>query len=76
MGGIEDHEGSLVHRRDLAAGGEGGVVVSGGSVAAGTGKMCASVPPFGAPVDNGRLPWEEAGVLERLADLDPMEGRS
>ncbi len=76
VGGIEDQEGFLVHRRDLAAAGEGEVVVSGGSVAAGTGKMCASAPPFGAPADNGRLPWEEVGVLERLADLDPMEGRN
>jgi hypothetical protein len=75
VGGIEDHEGSLVHRRDLAAAGEGEVVVSGGSVAAGTGKMCGSVPPFGAPADDGRIPWEKAGVMERWADLDPMEGR-
>ena len=61
VGGIEDSEGSLVHRRDLAAAGEGKAVVSDGSVAAGTGKMFGSVPPFGAPEDDGRLPWEEAG---------------
>jgi tRNA-splicing ligase RtcB (3'-phosphate/5'-hydroxy nucleic acid ligase) len=76
VGGIEDHDGSLVHRRDLAAAGEGKAVVSGGSVAAGTGKMSGSVPPFGAPEDDGRHPWEEAGVLERWAELAPPESRA
>jgi tRNA-splicing ligase RtcB (3'-phosphate/5'-hydroxy nucleic acid ligase) len=76
IGGIEEREGSLVHRRDLAAAGEGEAVVSGGNVAAGTGKMSGSVPPFGAPEDDGRLPWEEAGVLERLAELSPPESRA
>jgi len=76
VGGIENREGPLVHRRDLAAAGEGEAVVSGGSVAAGTGKMSGSVPPFGAPEDDGRLPWEEAGVLERWAELSPPESRA
>ena len=76
IGGIEDRDGSLVHRRDLAAAGAGEVLVSGGGVVAGTGKMVGSVPPFGAPEDEGRHPWEEAGVLERWADLDPPEGRA
>jgi tRNA-splicing ligase RtcB (3'-phosphate/5'-hydroxy nucleic acid ligase) len=76
VGGIEGREGSLVHRRDLAAAGEGEAVVSGGSVAAGTGKMSGSVPPFGAPEDDGRLPWEEAGLLERWAELSPPESRA
>jgi tRNA-splicing ligase RtcB (3'-phosphate/5'-hydroxy nucleic acid ligase) len=76
VGGIEDRGGSPVHRRDLAAVGEGEVLVSGGSVAAGMGKMIASAPPFGAPEDDGRHPWEEAEVLERWADLDPTEGRT
>ena len=76
VGGIEDRDGSLVHRKRLAAAGEGEVLVSGGDVAAGTGKMDGSVPPFGAPEDEGRHPWEEAGVLERWADLDPTEGRA
>jgi tRNA-splicing ligase RtcB len=76
VGGIDDREGSLVHRRDLAAAGEGEAVVSAGSVAAGTGKMSGSVPPFGAPEDDGRLPWEEAGVLERWAELSPPESRA
>jgi tRNA-splicing ligase RtcB (3'-phosphate/5'-hydroxy nucleic acid ligase) len=76
VGGIEVQGGSLVHRRHLASAGEGEVLVSGGSVVAGTGKMSGSVPPFGAPEDDGRHPWEEAGVLERWADLDPPEGKS
>ena len=74
IGGIEVRDGSLVHRRDLA--GEGEVLVSGGSVVTGTGKMSRSVPPFGAPEDDGRHPWQEAGLLERWADLDPPEGKS
>jgi len=36
--------------------------------------MSESVPPFGAPEDDLRHPWEVAGVLERWADLDPTEG--
>ena len=76
IGGIEGQDGSLVHRRDLASAGEGEVLVSGGSVATGTGKMSRSVPPFGAPEDNGGHLWEEAGVLERWADLRrPPEGK-
>jgi tRNA-splicing ligase RtcB (3'-phosphate/5'-hydroxy nucleic acid ligase) len=74
VGGIEACEGSLVHRRDLVAAGEGEVLVSGGSVVVGTGKMFRSAPPFGAPEDDGRHLWEEAGVLERWADLDSTEG--
>ena len=74
VGGIETFGGALVHRRDLATVGEGEVLVSAGSVAAGTGKMSRSAPPFGAPGDGGEHPWEEAGLLERWADLDPTEG--
>jgi tRNA-splicing ligase RtcB (3'-phosphate/5'-hydroxy nucleic acid ligase) len=76
IGGVEVRDVSPVHRTDLASAGEGEVLVSGGSVVAGTGKMSGSVPPFGSPEDDGRRPWEEAGVLERWADLDPPEGRT
>jgi tRNA-splicing ligase RtcB len=76
VGGIEAREGSLVHRRDLVTAGEGEALVSGGSVVAGTGKMFGSAPPFGAPEDHVRHPWEEAGVLERWVDLDPTEGKA
>ena len=74
VGGIEAFGGALVHRRDLAAVGEGEILVSGGSVASGTGKMSRSAPPFGAPGGDGGDPWEQAGLLERWADLDPTEG--
>ena len=76
VGGIEERDGSLVHRSDLAARGDGEVLVSGGDVVAGTGKMTGSAPPFGAPEDGGAHPWEEAGLLERWAGLDPPEGKS
>ncbi len=76
VGGIEERDGFLVHRKDLAAAGEGDPLVSGGVVMAGTGKMWRSVPPFGAPERDGRWPWEEAGLLERWAALDPTGGES
>ncbi|HET7479422.1 MAG TPA: hypothetical protein VFJ72_07915 [Rubrobacteraceae bacterium] len=74
VGGIEEREGSFVHRRGLATLGEGEVLVAGSSVAAGTGKMWGSVPPFGVEEDEGRWPWEEAGLLERLAGLKAPGG--
>lgn len=73
IGGIEEREGRFLHREDLATVEEGKVLVSGSSVVAGTGKMFASVPPFGA--DDGRL-WQEAGLLEPVADLDLLRGKS
>lgn len=74
VGGIEDSGGSFVHRRGLAAAGEGEVIVAGGSVAIGTGKMLGSAPPFGISESEGRWAWEEAGLLERLAGLSPPGG--
>lgn len=74
LGGIEDSGGSFVHRRELAAAGEGRVLVAGSSVAAGTGKMRESAPPFGIDAYDGRWAWEEAGLLERLAGLSPPGG--
>ena len=73
-GGIEEQEGRLVHRRRLASAGDGRALVCGSYVAAGRGSMWASAPPFGVPEEEGRWPWEEAGLLERLAMLDPPEG--
>ena len=73
VGGAETRDGFVVHRKDLAAT-EGEALVSGGVVAAGTGKMWRSAPPFGAPEDDGRWPWEEAGLLERVLVLDPTGG--
>jgi tRNA-splicing ligase RtcB (3'-phosphate/5'-hydroxy nucleic acid ligase) len=73
-GGIEEQEGRLVHRRGFAWAENGRVLVCGRYAAAGTGNMWASAPPFGVPEEEGRWPWEEAGLLERLATLDPPEG--
>jgi tRNA-splicing ligase RtcB (3'-phosphate/5'-hydroxy nucleic acid ligase) len=73
-GGIEEQDGRLVHRRDLAWAESGHVLVCGSYAAAGTGNMWASAPPFGVPEEEGRWPWEEAGLLERLAMLDLPEG--
>ena len=74
VGGIEDQEGRLVHRGGIASVEEGNVLVCGSYVAAGTGNMWASAPPFGVPEEEGRWPWEEAGLMERWAVLDPPEG--
>ena len=76
VGGFEERDGLLIHRRDLAAVGEGEPLISGGTVAAGTGKMWWSAPPFGVPEEEGRWPWEEADLLGRWAVLDPAGGES
>jgi tRNA-splicing ligase RtcB len=76
LGGIEVEGGLFLHRRDLAAAAGGDALVSGGSVVAGTGKMCGSVPYFDDPEVGGERPWEEAGLLERWAELHPPEGKS
>lgn len=73
-GGVEDRDGLLVHRRGLAAVGDGDVLVSGNYAAAGTGNMWSSAPPFAVLEDEGVWPWEETGLLERVAALDPPEG--
>ena len=73
-GGIEEQEGRLVHRRGLASAENARVLVCGNYAATGTGNMWASAPPFGVPEEEGRWPWEEAGLLERRATLDPLEG--
>lgn len=74
IGGIEHQDGLLIQRNNLAAAGEKVPLVSGGVVAAGTGKMWRSAPPFGVPESEGRWPWEEAGLLGRWANLDPTGG--
>lgn len=74
VGGVEDREGLLVHRDNLAAVGEGEALVAGGVVSGGTGKIWRSAPPFGVPEGEGLWPWEEAGLLVRWANLDPTGG--
>jgi len=73
-GGIEDRDMRLVHRRNLAVAGEGDVIFCGSYAAAGTGNMWSSAPPFGVRESEGGWPWEEAGLLERQAALEPPEG--
>jgi tRNA-splicing ligase RtcB (3'-phosphate/5'-hydroxy nucleic acid ligase) len=51
-----------------------GALVCGRYAALGTGNMFSSAPPFGVFEAEDRWPWEEAGLLERLAALDPPEG--
>ncbi|MBA2344123.1 MAG: hypothetical protein H0V83_03460 [Rubrobacter sp.] len=74
VGGIEEDGGLLVHRNTLAAVGDEQIITAGGNVTAGTGNMSGNAPPFGAPEDDGRWPWEEAGLLERLVGLDDPRG--
>ena len=69
MGGLEERDGRLVHRDALAAVGEGEALVAGHVVAAGTGKMSGSAPPFGVAGVSGGWPWEEAGLCGSLAAL-------
>ena len=73
-GGIEEQDGRLVHRRGFAWAENGHVLVCGSYAVAGTGNMWSSAPPFGVPDEEGRWPWEEAGLLERLVMLSPPEG--
>jgi tRNA-splicing ligase RtcB len=72
VGGLEKRDGAVLHRKGLAAIGNGGVMVSGRSVAAGTGKMLESAPPFDVIEEDARWPWEEAGILVRSAILEPL----
>ena len=69
LGGIEERDGLLVHRKDLASAGDGEALVSGRYAAVGKGKMWASAPPFGVSEEEGRWPWEEAELMERWAEL-------
>ena len=74
VGGVEERDGRLVHRRGLALAGDGDALVSGGYAALGTGNMWSSAPPFGIPGSESGWPWEETGLLERLAALNSPEG--
>ena len=76
VGGLVGLGGRHVHRNGLAAVGEGGLFVSGLRVAAGTGRMFDSAPPFGVPEELGGWPWEEAGVCAGVAVLESLGGRS
>ncbi len=73
VGGLQRREGLLVHYRNLAAVGSGEAMVAGKSVAAGMGAVFGSAPAFGVEEREGRWAWEEAGLLERRATLEPLE---
>ncbi len=72
IGGLEERNGTILHRDGLAAAKEAEALVPGRSVAAGTGGMLESAPPFDVAEEDGRWPWEEAGILTRLATLEPL----
>lgn len=72
IGGLEEWNGLVLHRKDLATAGVGEAVVSGRTVAVGTGGMLDSAPPFEAPEEDGRWAWEESGLLTRQALLEPL----
>ncbi|CAN5906721.1 hypothetical protein BH23ACT11_BH23ACT11_00490 [soil metagenome] len=66
VGGFEERANSVVHRHGLATLGAGETVVCGGRVARGTGALLGSGPRF----DVAEVwPWEEAGLLDRIAQL-------
>lgn len=75
IGGFEERGGLVIHRRGLARIGSGEVLVCGDSVASSTGAMFGSAPPFEITEVEGVWPWEEAGLLGRIADLEELEPR-
>ena len=72
VGGFEERDGSLVQRHNLAGRSVGEACVCGRDVVAGTDALLRSVPPFEAPDEEHIWPWEEAGLLERWIDLEPL----
>ncbi|WP_119069507.1 hypothetical protein [Rubrobacter indicoceani] len=68
-GGILQRDGLMLHRDGLAAVEADGVFVCGGNLCSGKGEMESSAPSFYAPEPEGRWPWEEAGLVGRLARL-------
>jgi hypothetical protein len=75
IGGFEERDGLVVHRRELARISGGDVMVSSDSVATGTGTMLSSAPPFQVAEIGETWPWEEVGLLERVATLEELEQR-
>ena len=49
-------------------------LVAGGYAAVGTGNMWSSAPPFGIAEGESAWPWDETGLLARVAALVPPEG--
>jgi hypothetical protein len=74
-GGFGEQDGWVLHRNNLVAVETGEALVAGQTVAAGTGEMLGSAPPFDVAEKYGGWPWEEAGILSRWAILEPLEKR-
>ncbi len=72
VGGFEERDGYTTQRQNLAGCGMGATGLCGPSVVSGKGEMLGSVPPFEASDEEGVRPWEEAGLLERWVDLEPL----
>src|SRR5919112_4868310 len=72
LGGLVQEDGELLHRRNLAAVEKEDALLARSFVAAGTGAMRASAPPFGPNPDEDSWVWEEVGLLERVASLGPV----
>ena len=75
VGGFEKRDGALIQRHHLAGRSAGETCVCGRDVAAGTDALLRSVPTFEAPDEEDVWPWEEAGLLERWVDLEPLGSR-
>lgn len=73
VGGAEERNGAVLHRSGVAAAEDGEALVSGRTIAVATGGMLGSAPPFATPEQDGRWPWEEAGVLVQWAILEPLD---
>lgn len=74
LGGLAGEDGLLLHRWNLATAETGDTLVARNFVAAGTGAMRESAPPFGPNSEEDPWAWEEAGLLERVASLGPVGG--
>lgn len=70
-GGVGITGEGAAHRYDLASSGDGDQILSGGALCSGTGAMRSSAPMFPVEGPDGLWPWEEAGLLGRIARLGP-----
>ncbi len=73
LGGLAQEDGLLLHRRNLATVEREDALVARSFVATGTGAIRASAPPFAPNSEGDSWVWEEAGLLERVASLGPVE---
>jgi tRNA-splicing ligase RtcB len=72
VGGLGERGECSLHRNNLVAAGSEEVLVAGRMLAAGTGEMLESAPPFDVAEEDGLWPWEEVGILTRWAILEPL----